>query len=261
MDIRSRYLELARKRALENQLDKPSMHGGASMEDLRIKNPQEKAQALLDEDRRKAARSLMKMSQSKDPDYKKAPKKAAPKKRGRGRPKKQDQKDKEDEKLAMEVKGLEDKVEGGKKRVIGGKKAQAKKAEELGSVYAKEIMDADPEVAELHGAGFWKDFAKGFKQGFNAVMKPVAHVAKAVAPELLPGVAGKAVKAGIEAVGYGKGEETEVEKKLTKGGKKKRAGSAAAKKRGALVSKLMKQKGMKLGEASKYIKAHPELLK
>ena len=32
-------------------------------------------------------------------------------------------------------------------------------------------------------------------------------------------------------------------------------------KRGALVSKLMKEKGMSLGEASKYIKAHPELLK
>lgn len=48
------------------------------------------------------------------------------------------------------------------------------------------------------------------------------------------------------------------------GGKKKRAPAAASdarRKRGAVVSHLMKTKGMTLGEASKHIKAHPELLK
>lgn len=51
------------------------------------------------------------------------------------------------------------------------------------------------------------------------------------------------------------------------GGKKAKAKRAPAapsdarKKRGAIVSKLMKQHSMSLGEASKYIKEHPELLK
>jgi hypothetical protein len=47
------------------------------------------------------------------------------------------------------------------------------------------------------------------------------------------------------------------------GGKKRRAPAApsdARRKRGAVVSHLMKTKGMSLGEASKHIKAHPELL-
>jgi hypothetical protein len=45
--------------------------------------------------------------------------------------------------------------------------------------------------------------------------------------------------------------------KLKKGGKRAPAGpSDARRKRGAMVSRLMKEKGMTLGEASKHIKEH-----
>ena len=43
---------------------------------------------------------------------------------------------------------------------------------------------------------------------------------------------------------------------VTSGGRKKRQASAKTKERGAMVSKLMREKGMSLGEASKYIKTH-----
>lgn len=43
---------------------------------------------------------------------------------------------------------------------------------------------------------------------------------------------------------------------VTSGGRKKRQASAKTKQRGAMVSKLMREKGMSLGEASKYIKTH-----
>jgi hypothetical protein len=38
----------------------------------------------------------------------------------------------------------------------------------------------------------------------------------------------------------------------------KKAGSESAKMRGAKISRLMKEKGMKLGEASRYLKEHPD---
>ena len=62
------------------------------------------------------------------------------------------------------------------------------------------------------------------------------------------------------AAGAGSGEtESEEEMVEAVGGRKKRAKagpSDARRKRGAMVSKLMKEKGMTLGEASKYIKEH-----
>ena len=231
MNIRSHYLKLAQQRALNTQLD------GVKMDHKKHALPK----APMHEPAQMPKPALAKK---------------APAKKGRGRPKgaknkkKQSTKDKEDEKLGMEMHGVKDHEE-----MSGG----AKKSHDLGMFYAKELLKADEDVKELHGAGFFQDFAKGFKKGFDTVMKPAMKVAKAIAPEF--GRPGKIAKSAIEAVGYGKQmDETPIEKKLKKKGGKRKA-SPAMKKRGALVSKLMKEKGMKLGEASKYIKAHPELLK
>lgn len=181
------------------------------------------------------------------------PKKKAPVKKGgrRGRPKKQTQKDKEDEKLAMEVKGLKDEdMDGGAK----GKKS--KRAKEMGEEYGRSIADMDDEAKELMGGGFFGDFWDGFKKGFKAVVSPVSGVVKAIAP--------KPVGVAMDLAGLGKEEEkNEVIEEKKGGGKKRRAKAGAndkRKKRGALISKLMKEKKMTLGEASKYIKAHPKLL-
>lgn len=134
-------------------------------------------------------------------------------------------------------------------------------------------------VKKFYGRGFWNDFNKGFM----SVIKPAAKVAKVVAP--LAGPEGMALSAGLHAVGLGKKKRggkkvkdyandfmemdlseladnvgSEAMEMLKKGrkmtglGKKKRKVSEKTKKRGALISKLMREEGMTLGEASRYIK-------
>jgi len=180
----------------------------------------------------------------------------------RGRPKKQTQKDKEDEKLAMEVKELQDEeMEGGmyggamtggamtakeKKAMEGGAKnkkmtkAQMKKlAKEMGIDYGKNVAEMDDEARELVGAGFFSDFGKGFVDG----LKMVGSVAKPVL-SVIPHPAAQAAAVGLDAVGLGKG-------------RKQRAKASANDKRklrGQMISKLMKKHGMTLGEASRHIK-------
>jgi hypothetical protein len=125
----------------------------------------------------------------------------------------------------------------GLERVVGG--AQAKKAksyEKLGKKYAKEIMGAESDIV---GGGFWGDF----QRGFNSVVKPVAKAVKIVAP-IIPHPAGQVAPAVLSAVGLGKKP------------KKTRTLSEKQRKRNALVSKLMKQEGMTLPQASKHIKAN-----
>lgn len=90
------------------------------------------------------------------------------------------------------------------------------------------------------GGNFWGDFTKGFKQGFDMVAKPVSGVVKAAAPALGP--YGIAASAGLNALGYGKKP------------KQKRKLSAKQQKRNALVRQLMKEHGLTLPEASRYIK-------
>ena len=138
----------------------------------------------------------------------------------------------------------------------------------------------------LEGKGFWEDFGRGFM----SVIKPVASVAKAVLPVVAPGV-GTAAALGMNAIGLGKsggkkkekkdkkGKEDPVIEKLlggelivktnkgssmsgggvsgggVSGGKKKRKTSDKMKKRGELVKKIMKERGVKLAEASKIIKS------
>jgi len=125
----------------------------------------------------------------------------------------------------------------GLERVVGGAQAkQAKSYERLGKKYAKEIMGAE---SDMVGSGFWGDF----KKGFNSVVKPVAKVVKAVAP-IIPHPAGQVAPAVLSAVGLGKKP------------KKPRKLSEKQRKRNAMVSKLMKEEGMTLPQASRHIKAN-----
>ena len=97
-------------------------------------------------------------------------------------------------------------------------------------------MDSDSDV---EGAGFWDDF----KSGFNSVIAPVASIAKPLLN--LAGPEGMAASAGLSALGYGR-------RRGQTGGAY--TGGDARKARGQMVSKLMREKGMSLGEASRYIK-------
>jgi hypothetical protein len=101
-------------------------------------------------------------------------------------------------------------------------------------------MDSDSDV---EGAGFWDDF----KSGFNSVVAPVASIAKPLLS--LAGPEGMAASAGLSALGYGRrrrgGAQT---------GGASTGGQDARKRRGQMVSRLMREKGMTLGQASKYIK-------
>lgn len=151
------------------------------------------------------------------------------------------------------------------------RKAYEPKAHEMGKALSEHIHS-------LHGAGFWDDF----KSGFMSVARPLAGVAS-----MLPGPAGmvgkvasslmgggnvsgpgyEAVSGGVRTGAYegkgklliqhlphGEGEELVVGK-----GKKTRRPAGpddARRKRGQMVSRLMKEKGMTLAEASRHIKAH-----
>ena len=144
-----------------------------------------------------------------------------------------------------------------KKESKEGKSSKAHKAEELGEAYGKAIEAEDDDVKELVGSGFFSDFARGFKKGFKSVVSPAvkiagliptpqAQIASAVGSTLGLGKAG-AGKAGAGRAGAGKAG-------AGKAGAGKRQASEKMKKRGALVSKLMKKHNMSLGQASKYIK-------
>ena len=94
----------------------------------------------------------------------------------------------------------------------------------------------------VEGAGFWDDF----KQGFNSVVAPVASIAKPLLS--LAGPEGRVASMGLSALGYG-----------NTGGRRRRASAGASdarRARGQMVSRLMREKGMSLGEASRYIKEH-----
>lgn len=127
---------------------------------------------------------------------------------------------------------------------------------------------------KLHGAGFWDSF----KSGFDSVMKVAAPIAKVALPMVSPGL-GTAASLGLTALGYGthKGDERKTARKAYEGAGKEPPvppfdiaehsgkyegkgftgqGKGDKKRRGELVRYLMKTHGMKLGEASKFIKAN-----
>jgi len=139
------------------------------------------------------------------------------------------------------------KVGGAKRRLLGRKQMKkqdkidkddenmAMKARDLGKMYGKEIQDADPEVKDLVGGNFFSDFA----DGFMSVIKPAANIAKGILGSM-PDPRAQAAAAGIHMLGGRKHKVVSAQDKR--------------KKRGALISKLMKQHGMTLGQASKHIK-------
>ncbi len=143
-----------------------------------------------------------------------------------------------------------------------------KDVEKLGETMAKMIADQNPELVAsgiMTGGSFWDSIKKGFHKVVKAVKK-VAPAVKAVAPLVAPGY-GTALATGMTAVGLGQRNKNrkhilsveEAEKMVSGRGKtkkprKKRAPSAKMKKRGQLVSKLMKEEGLTLPEASRYIK-------
>ena len=109
-------------------------------------------------------------------------------------------------------------------------------------------MDSDSDMEGVEGAGFWDDF----KSGFNSVIAPVASIAKPLLS--LAGPEGRVASMGLSALGYGQtggrrrgGAQT---------GGAMTGGQDARKRRGQMVSKLMRERGMSLGEASRHIKEH-----
>jgi hypothetical protein len=139
------------------------------------------------------------------------------------------------------------KVGGAKRRLLGRKQMKkqdkidkddenmAMKARDLGKMYGKEIQDADPEVKDLVGGNFFSDFA----DGFMSVIKPAANIAKGILGSM-PDPRAQAAAAGIHMLGGRKHKVVSAQDKR--------------KKRGALISRLMKQNGMTLGQASRHIK-------
>jgi len=94
------------------------------------------------------------------------------------------------------------------------------------------------------GRGFWQDFGTGFKKGFKETAKiaaPALGIASIFQPELLPLAAATGVAS--KAMGNGRKRMT-----LPKSGHKREVA------RGDIVSAIMRQRGVGLGEASRIVK-------
>lgn len=152
-------------------------------------------------------------------------------------------------------------VRGGMARMVGagacGEESDSDgEAEMMGAALSKHIK-------ELHGGAFHSKFMKGMGLSGAAMAppKPFITAQKSGAYE------GKGRKKEMkmeedleQMVGKGKSGAGPLEIEIKHDEMKGMGLSGAAdkrKSRGAMVSKLMREKGMSLGEASKYLKAHP----
>jgi len=120
-------------------------------------------------------------------------------------------------------------------RAVGG-------GQPLGRTHSKMMND-------IKGAGFFDDFQKGFM----SVIRPLASIVKPLLP--LAGPYGAAGAAGLSALGLGRGRGDDMVE--TVGGRRRRAKASPTdgrRARGAMVSQLMRERGMTLGQASKFIK-------
>lgn len=154
---------------------------------------------------------------------------------------------------------------------------------------AKEMgAELSRHIHEKHGAGFWSDFADGFKQGIGMIASPAKSVLG-----VIPHPAAQVASAGLGALGYGthKGQMRKTARKAYEGkgkleivhhgdsgseceggagygryegkgvvgaGKKKRAPAGphdARRKRAEVVKKVMAERGVSMIEASKIVKA------
>ena len=155
------------------------------------------------------------------------------------------------------------------------------KAEKMGKLYAKHILELDDEVKTLKG-GSWNKFFSGFKSGFKTVAPAISTVATLTGnPEVALAVSGVDALLGNGKKGKVKKDKPKKDKpkkdKPKKGGsilkdyleKRKKMGAGAMKdkvkpkkktnekmkRRGELIKKLMKDRKVSFIEASKLIKA------
>jgi len=103
-------------------------------------------------------------------------------------------------------------------------------------------------MSKRKGSGFWQDFGTGFKKGLKAstgVISKLAPVASLIAPEFSPeiGALGAISGATNKALGGRRKRMT-----LPKSSHKREVS------RGDLVSAIMRQRGVSLGEASRIVK-------
>ena len=164
-NVRRKALALAYRRALDDQLNVPlsshadrqwSRAGGSAMNPRNNKalhhhyRQGHHHQSAVDREHEREGMELARLH-------------------GRGR---QTQKDREDEKLGAEMRGVKDREGGAKKQSRRSREDESKgmKLYDLGKKYAKEVAENEP---MLKGGGFWGDFA----DGFMSVIKPVASVA------------------------------------------------------------------------------------
>lgn len=148
-------------------------------------------------------------------------------------------------------------------RAGAGKKPKASEAHEMGHHLGKHLH-------ELHGGGFFDDFARGFM----SVIRPVANIAS-----FIPGPVGMAARLASGVLGSGAsgaGKKPRGKGKLTithgggnvsgpgyeavsgiRGGGDMGAGRSGAGRsaRAELVKKVMRERGVKMIEASKIVKA------
>lgn len=133
---------------------------------------------------------------------------------------------------------------------IGGSKRKMTKqeAKKLGQLLGHQISKTmEPRMSSgLRGGSMWGDFSKGFKIGFHGTLNPIVKIAKPVSKA----VGLKPVGEVLDAVKDVSGEI--IGKGMKK--KRKRVVSDKMRKRGMLIKKLMKEKGLTLPQASKYIK-------
>ena len=148
-------------------------------------------------------------------------------------------------------------------KLDGKKKGETSQAHKLGLLYAKHIMELDPEVKKLsvRGGGFWDKFTSGMKSVAKAIPATIATAGVITGqPEIV------APMVALHGLVNGKGEKSDAlsefisthkgSGKKEKKQRKPRKASDKMKRRSALIRKLMKEKGMKMTDASKHIKAN-----
>jgi len=159
-------------------------------------------------------------------------------------------------------------------RVVGGRKKAHSKAEKVGRLELK-AHEAAHEALEggmsdatrmgvhlgkhlhsLHGAGFFDDFVKGI----GSAVSTLAPVAMKVLPLLAAGKPKRGAASNSDTGAYnGEGLLGQDGHGIRRGGRKKRAPAGpedGRRKRAEIVRKVMAEKGLKMIEASKYVKEH-----
>lgn len=132
---------------------------------------------------------------------------------------------------------------------ISGKISGMGRRKKAGSMAQMAAIDlARRAMSKRKGAGFWQDFSKGFKTGLKditGVAAKAAPIGMALMPEFAPEIGAVGALSGItnKALGGRRKRMT-----LPKSGHKREVA------RGDIVSAIMRQRGVSLGEASRIVK-------